>query len=368
MGWSFPIGRLFGTQVRLHLTFLPWLAFWAFSGWQESGDPRAAVHAVVVIVALFACVLLHEFGHVLMARRFGIRTRDVTLLPIGGVASMESTGNNPREELLIAVAGPAVNVVIGAGLAAWMGFRRTGFESLDLDGLQGDLVPILLAANVSLLLFNLLPAFPMDGGRVLRALLSWRGDRVRATRIAAVIGRVMAILFAAAGLYLPGNNLLLFIAIFVWIGAGREAAAAQTTSIVHGVPVRSAMLTDFRVLGPFDTLDDASRAVLAGSQRDFPVVAQDELVGLLRHEDLLPALRDRGPETLVREVMRTRFATAAPDAALETVLRAMQEAEDGTTTVPIVDLGRVVGLVTVENLGEFVSLAAALGRRPRARG
>ena len=361
MAWSFPIGRLFGVQVRLHLTFLPWIAYWAYAGWKEAGDPAAAIHAAAALLALFACVLLHEFGHVLMARRFGIRTRDVTLLPIGGVARMESTGNTPREELLVALAGPAVNVVIAAitGLLLWRFPAPAG--GLDLDGLQGDLLAFLLAANVSLLLFNLLPAFPMDGGRVLRAVLSWRGNRARATRIAAFVGRVMAILFAAAGLFLHAGNLLFFIAIFIWIGAGREAVAARADTVV-----RAAMVTGFAVLDPFATLGDASRLAAAGDQRDFPVVAQGELLGLLRYEDLIPAVRDSGTDALVRDTMRavsrSEVETVSPNASLGSVSRAMQASPDGMTTIIVVENGRVVGMVTAESLGKHLAASDALGR------
>ncbi len=360
VSWSFRIGRLFGIQVRLHLTFLPWIAFWAYSAWKEAGDPTAAVHAAAALLALFACVLLHEFGHILMARRFGIRTHDVTLLPIGGVARMESTGNTPRQELLIALAGPAVNVVIAAFTALLLWRFPAPAGGLDLDGLQGDLPTFLLAANIYLLLFNLLPAFPMDGGRVLRAVLSWRGDRARATRIAAFVGRVMAVLFAAAGLFQHAGNLLFFIAIFIWIGAGREAAAARVDTVV-----RAAMVTGFAVLDPFDTLADALRLASAGTQRDFPVVARGELLGLLRYEDLIPALRGSGPGTAVRDTMRavsrSEVGIVSPNASLGSVARAIQTSTDGMTTILVVEDGRVVGMVTTESLGKFLAASDALG-------
>jgi Zn-dependent protease/predicted transcriptional regulator len=361
--WSFPVGRPFGVEVRLHVTFLLLLAFWGYVGWKQTGSIQAALMGLGFHVILFGCVLLHEFGHVLMARRFGIQTRDVTLLPIGGVARLESTGNNPREELLIALAGPAVNVVLAALAAVWIWLHPPNLDEFDPSTLRGNLPALLLVSNTFLVLFNLLPAFPMDGGRVLRAILSWNGDRVRATRIAAGLGRLMAVLFALAGLFWLQNPMLMFIALFVWMGANQESAAAQAHSLLHGVPVRAAMLTEFRTLEPFDTLDDASRAILAGSQTDFPVVAQGDVVGLLLREDLFAALRNGSGGTLVREVMRQNVPVTRPDAPLESVLQQVQASPDGLTTVPVLEEGRLVGVLTAENVGEFVMLASVRSGR-----
>ncbi len=365
MRWSIRLGRWFGTEVYLHLTFLLLLGFVGFSSWASSRDAGQALDSVLFYVALFACVLLHEFGHALAARRYGIRTRDITLLPIGGLARLDSTGETPWQELVIALGGPIVNVVIAAGLYA--GMRLTGHLDVTVAEVtvRGSFPMQLLVANVVLFVFNLIPAFPMDGGRVLRALLSFRLDKVQATRIAAAVGKGAAFLFAFAGLFWLKNPLLMFIALFVWMGAGQEEMAVRTQSILARVPVRSAMLTDFHTVSPFDSLGDVSGRILAGSQKDFPVVHLGELEGVLVHAEFFPALRDRGPDTLVREVMRTGCLTARPSDELETVLRQLQEAGGTCTTIPVLTDGRLVGLVTAENVGEFVMIRTALAARDR---
>lgn len=219
MRWSIRLGRLFGVPVYLHFTFLLLLGLVGFLGLIQGG-PLVAVSGVVLIAAVFACVVLHEFGHVLAARRYGIPTRDVILLPIGGLARLARMPDEPRQELVVALAGPAVNVVIAALLSPLVYLGSSGFLGQ------------LFAINVILFVFNMLPAFPMDGGRVLRALLARRMHYVRATDLAASIGKGMAVLLALAGLFgIPGlwsaNPMLLVIAWFVWSGAGREAEMAR---------------------------------------------------------------------------------------------------------------------------------------------
>ena len=364
--WSILIGRPFGVEVRLHLTFLLLLAFFAWRGWSVSGTAQGALSSVLLQSMVFGCVLLHEFGHVLMARRFGIRTQDVTLLPIGGVARMASTGETPRQELLIALAGPAVNVVI-AGLAFlwWVLVPRT-VEGFDTSALKAPAPLALMIVNVFLVVFNLIPAFPMDGGRVLRAILSWRGNRVWATRVAAGIGKAVAILLGVvvllgmAGVLPIHQPLLLFIAVFVWIGASQEAQAVATTSLLHDVSVRETMMTEFHVAEPFSTLREVSQWLLAGYQQDFPVVAQGEVVGMLPRDDFFRALAGSGPDTLVRDVMRADFSTAAPTESIEVVLRRAQAAEGAVLTIPVIQAGVLVGMVTPENVGEFVMVRTAL--------
>ena len=361
--WSFRIARVLGIEVRLHLTFLMLLAFYAWKGWAASGQMAGALLGILLPGTIFGCVLLHEFGHVLMARHFGIRTRDVTLLPIGGVARLESTGETPRQELAIALAGPAVNLVIAAIAGLFVLVSRIPTTPIDPVTGAGSFATWLIASNLFLLGFNLIPAFPMDGGRVLRALLTMRRDRVWATRVAAGIGQALAIALALAGMLALHQPMLLFIALFVWMGASQEAEAVSTSAHLDGVPVRKAMMTEFRSVSPSDTLGDVSQLVLAGFQHDFPVVSAGELVGLLLRDDLFPALRERGPDTVVGDVMRRSFAVATPDEPVERMLRRNQF-EDGPSSIPVLEGGRLVGLVTAENVGEYVMLSAALtGRR-----
>ncbi|MGH9173752.1 MAG: site-2 protease family protein, partial [Vicinamibacterales bacterium] len=272
MTWSWKLGRIAGIDVYMHATFLMLIAWIALIHWTEGRTVAAVIEGVGFILSLFACVVLHEFGHALTARRYGIKTRDITLLPIGGLARLERLPEEPRQELWVALAGPAVNVGIALLLFGWL--RGSGdWEAIDQLGVtKGSFLERVMMANVFLVGFNLLPAFPMDGGRVLRAVLAMRMEYTRATARAAAIGQGMAILFGFLGLL--GNPVLIFIAFFVWIGAAQEASMVQMKSALAGIPVRRAMLTHFRTLTPANTLGDAADLVLTGSQQDFPVVQE----------------------------------------------------------------------------------------------
>lgn len=356
MKWSFRIGRFLGIDVYMHVTFLILLAFLGLANLLAGGTLVQVASSVLFFLALFGCVLLHEYGHALMARKYGIPTRDITLLPIGGVARLERMPGKPAQELWVALAGPAVNVIIALMLGAWLTVSG-GWEPLSsLSTTSGSFLEKLLAVNVFLVLFNLLPAFPMDGGRVLRALLAMRMEYARATRIAAHTGQGMAILFGFAGLFT--NPMLLLIALFVWAGAAQEAAAVELKSSLGGLPVREAMLTDFRVLHPQASLREVTTLLLAGSQKDFPVVDQQAVVGMLGHERLFEALRQHGEHTRVEEVMLRGVRTVAADEPLD---QAIALAEPGVnTSLPVLWQGRLVGLLTAENIGELVMIRAAL--------
>lgn len=244
MKWSLKLGKLLGIDVYVHFTFLLLLAFLGFVSWRATQNVEAALRGVAFTVALFGCVVLHELGHALMARRYGIPTRDITLLPIGGIARLERMPERPIQELWVALAGPAVNVVIAALLLIWLA-ATGGFAPVEELGLTGgSFWPRLMWLNLFLVAFNLLPAFPMDGGRVLRALLAMRLGRRRATAIAANVGQGMAILFGIVGFF--HNPFLIFIAIFVYLGAQAEAGMVEMQSALAGLRVRDAMMTRFR--------------------------------------------------------------------------------------------------------------------------
>jgi Zn-dependent protease/CBS domain-containing protein len=358
-GWSLPLGRWLGIDIYIHITFLLLLAFIGLSQGIASGSAGAALSGVLFFVGLFVCVVLHEYGHALAARRYGIATRDITLLPIGGVARLERMPDKPWQEFVVAVAGPAVNVVIAGGLLAGLLLRTSWQMPGQFSFTSGGFIERLLVANVFLVLFNLLPAFPMDGGRVLRSLLAMRMEYARATSIAATIGKAMAALFGFAGLF--GNPMLLLIALFVWIGATQEAAAAQMKSSFAGAAVRDAMLTDFRALSRRDSLADATQLLLAGSQTDFPVVEGGRVVGILDHAALFQALRERGDLAVVGDVMRSEFVSLRANQSLDEALAEVRA--EGGLTMAVIEDGRFVGLLTPENVGEFFMIRSALQAR-----
>jgi Zn-dependent protease/CBS domain-containing protein len=353
--WSWKLARIAGIDVYVHVTFLIVILWIGLVYWNQEGSLAAVVEGVGYILILFACVVLHEFGHALTAARYGIRTRDITLLPIGGVARLERMPEVPIQELWVALAGPAVNVVIALLLFVWL--QASGsWESVDRIGVaSGSFVERVMLANVYLVGFNLLPAFPMDGGRALRALLAMRMEYTRATSRAAIVGQGMAIVFAFIGL--QGNPILLFIALFVWIGAGQEASMTQMKSALAGIPLRRAMLTHFRTLSPTNTLGDAVDLLLTGSQQDFPVVVNGRIEGILTRSDLVKALTRSGRSAAVADAMKRECPTAEASEMLETVLARLQGRE--CHTVPVLEHGALIGLITMDNVGEFLMIQAA---------
>lgn len=356
MKWSWKLARFAGIDVYMHVTFLLLVGWIALIHWREEGSLAAVISGVSFILALFVCVVLHEYGHALTARKYGIKTRDITLLPIGGVARLERMPDDPRQELWVALAGPAVNIVIAALLFAWLAFSN-GLEPLsELSVAQGPFLERLMMVNLFLAGFNMIPAFPMDGGRVLRALLATRLEYTRATQFAARLGQGLAFLFGFIGLFT--NPFLLFIALFVWIGAAQEADQVQMKSALGGIPVRRAMLTDFDVLSPTDRLDRAVELILIGSQQDYPVAEAGRVVGVLLRRDLLIALAQQGRGTLVREVMQRDFRIVDSSEMLEVAFTQMQTCE--CHTMPVTHQGQLVGLLTMENVGEFIAVQAAL--------
>jgi Zn-dependent protease/CBS domain-containing protein len=363
MKWSWKIARIAGIDVNIHTTFLLLVIFVAISYGINGGSPAMIVEGVLFLLALFACVLFHEFGHAIAARRFGIPTRDITLLPIGGVARLERMPEKPRQELWVALAGPAVNVVIAAVLfvGLWVTQAFEPFTQLSVTG--GNFFERLLVINIWLVLFNLIPAFPMDGGRVVRALLATRLDYVRATQIAATLGQGLAFLMGLLGLF--GNPALLFIAFFVWIGAVQEASMVQLKSAMSGIPVNRVMLTDFETLSPTDPLSRPIELLLAGSQRDFPVVANASLVGILTRDDLIQALTTHKETLLVSYVMQKQFEVIDSSEMLDDLSLKLQAIKQ--SILPVVHNGNLVGMVTMENVGEFMMIQNALKAQKETR-
>lgn len=356
MKWSMTIGRFAGIDVKVHATFLLILLWVAIIHWRAEQSLQAIAIGLAFILTLFFCVVLHEYGHALTARRFGVKTRDIILLPIGGVARLERIPDNPRQELWIALAGPAVNVAIAAVLAAWLQLSASWQPVDELTVSGGSFAERLLVVNVFLVAFNLIPAFPMDGGRVLRALLGFKLNHVRATQIAASVGQVLALGLGIVGLF--ANPFLVLIALFVWFGAAQESSMVQMKSSLRGVPVGQAMITDFHVLEPTDTLRSAVDLTLATSQKDFPVVAGGQMVGILTQGDLLKALDSSGRASTVTDAMQTTFEVASISEMMEPVFQRLQAC--ACQTLPVVANGRLAGLVTVDNVSELLSLRAAL--------
>lgn len=358
MQWVYTIGRIAGTEIKVHVTFILFVGWWALLGYQEGG-PSAAVSAALLLLALFACILLHEFGHIFMARRFGVRTPDVILLPIGGVARLERIPEEPKQELLIALAGPAVTAALA--LIFYLLLRLTGGDA-GVDELNpvAPFLNQLLVTNVWLLLFNMIPAFPMDGGRVLRALLASRMGLVRGTRVAATLGQILAV---AGGLYglTAAQPLLVLVAFFVFLGASAEAAAVEARAAGEGIDVGQMMVTNFRSLPVHATLSDAVDLLLSGEQREFPVVDNlGRIEGILTRDNLIRGLAQRGPGATVGQTMTAGAPTVSPALGFQEALDRLRSS--GLPALPVADpSGRLVGLLTSDNINDLLLVHRAGG-------
>jgi Zn-dependent protease/CBS domain-containing protein len=359
MRWSWTVARIAGIRIDVHATFLLLLAWVALADYQRAQTAAAAIEGVLLTLAIFASVVLHEYGHALTAARFGVKTRSITLLPIGGVARLERMPDRPREELAIAIAGPAVT--LGIIIVLYVALRLVGAPIVGAvtgSGTSGSFAAQVLWVNVVLAVFNLLPAFPMDGGRVLRAALALRMPFARATGIAARVGKVFALLFAIVGLFVVSNPFLVVIAVFVWLSAAAEAASAQLKATVGDVPVARAMITDIRTLSPTALVSTALDEVRSGCQHDFPVVDGRSVSGVLTRENLLKAVADGRSDAKIGDVMQRSFAATTPDESLENALARLQTCHCHTL---LVLRGReLVGLLTAEKITEFVLIASAM--------
>jgi Zn-dependent protease/CBS domain-containing protein len=320
------------------------------------------VWSTAFILALFVCVVLHEFGHALTAKRYGIGTRSITLLPIGGVASLKEVPEDPKAEFMVAIAGPAVNVLIAMVLFLFVPVES--FLVQDPEIIQEELSGItnnnfmfyLFSANVALVLFNMLPAFPLDGGRVLRALLSIKMGRVRATQAAASLGKLLAITFFLIGLFY--NFILALIAVFIYFGAESENVMVMQLNLLNGYYVRDAMITKYTVLQPDDTLNDMVDSILQGTETDFVVADESGIRGILLMENLAQSLQNYGRDTPVNRIMDKNFKTLSPHDSLTNAYRELRQGSKNF--FPVLENGRLVGVIDMNNINEFLRFRAAL--------
>lgn len=366
MKWSFRIFTFAGTEVRIHATFFLLFLLVASQSMMSGQGAAGALDASVFIVAMFTCVLLHEFGHVLAARGYGIRTPDITLLPIGGVARLERMPRKPSQEFVVAICGPLVNVAIAGAIWLLLGIQTSVHASYDFSK-TGHFFEKLMLWNWLMVVFNLIPAFPMDGGRILRSVLAMFFDYGKATRVAAALGQGIAMLVAIYMLLSATfHPMLLLVAFFIFMAAGQEAAAVTQQEATRNLRVGDAMLTDFTILPPGASLRDGVDLLLAGAQQDFPVLdAQGSMQGMLTRHDLISALAEKGPDHPVVDVMRRSPGPTHPAIELTQALDVLGGSD--CPALPVTDPlnGKLVGLLTAENIGEALMVKAAL---MRARG
>lgn len=357
MLWSLTVARVAGTAVRIHVTLLLFLV-WIWYSYYRQGGTDAAWEGVIFISLLLLCVLLHEFGHVFAARYFGVKTPDITLWPFGGIASLERIPEKPYQEFIVAIAGPLVNVVIAGVLIAYLGTKNMDVQALTkIEDPATSMIVKLAGANIFLVLFNLIPAFPMDGGRVLRALLATRYSFGRATELAAMVGQAFAVFFGILGIF--GNPMLVVIAVFVFLAASAEAGHAQLRDVSRGALVSDAMITQFRSLHTQSTVDEAANALIQTTQKEFPIVdGAGKLRGVLTRDAMIKALKEKGPQCPVLEATTGEVPTVSARTTLESAIKLLQESR--APAIGATDSSdRLIGLLTAENLGEMMMVRAA---------
>lgn len=355
--WSLPLGQIAGIKIYIHWTFLILIGWIFLSQIQKGQNWQQASVAVLFILTLFLCVILHEFGHALTAKIYKIQTKSITLLPIGGLAQMESLPEKPLQELWVALAGPLVNVVIAIGLYVYL-FTTNNIPDLnEIAKLDNTYFLFnLFVANVVLAVFNLIPAFPMDGGRVLRALLSFRFNRARATKIAATLGQILAIGFVFLGIF--SNFWLIFIGIFIYLGAGGEAAFEATKMALSGFKVKDALMTRFVSLSVSDTIGKAGKLLLEGQEREFLIQQNNEIIGVVGQADIIRGIKKFGQNSPVTNILRKDFLLLNPEMELQDIYLKMMT--NGELISPVFDKGELVGVLDRENISELILIREAL--------
>lgn len=343
--WTWNLGRIAGIPIRMHLTLLILLAWIAGTYAITGAGVSATALGVGLVMAIFVVIVVHELGHALVARRYGIGTRDIMLLPIGGIASLERIPEKPKQELAVALVGPAINLALAAVLYAVLPATTVG-------SYVNVIVKQLVYINIGLASFNMIPAFPMDGGRALRALLAMRMGGARATEIAAKLGKVFAVAIGIVGLFT--NPLLLLIAFVVWHGATQERALTQLKTAIAGVPVSAAMLRRVEAVTPEQPLEDAAALLLRGGLNQLPVIDHGKPVGVITRGDVASALAHAGPDATVGSASQHSIVEVSPSDSLDSVLDKLRQQPDSVALV--VDHGLPVGVLTADHLAAYVAL------------
>ena len=357
MRWSFPIGRIFGITLRLHVTFLLLLGFIGYAGFMDAGA-EGAIWLLSLVCSVFACIALHELGHSVVAQQLGVQVKSITLLPIGGVAALRNIPENPWHEIAITLAGPMVNAGIALALLPFTGLPSHVFLMRVPDNAHGLLLSI-VGANIALFLFNFIPAFPMDGGRLLRATLALVFSYRRATVIAAAVGQGLAILFVLLGL--KSSIMLVIIGVFIFIGAEGEEKMVRTRSLLRDLEVEEVMSREFVALSPTDTVSRGLAMVYQTGQDDFPVMVADQLVGIVTRTAMLHAVNNLGSYVPIAEVMNPHPPVVTPQTSLSRVYEAMMT--EGPGSVPVMQDGHLIGLLSLDNISRYLLVQSSLKSR-----
>ena len=358
---SLYIGRPFGIKVTVHWTFFILIAYIIYINIKNGSSFAEMSESVLFVLTIFGCVILHELGHSLAAKRYGILTRGITLLPIGGVASLTKIPEEPQKELFVAIAGPLINLSIALILLFIL--LLGGFDFSLLFSFQylnrAAFLPALLIVNLMLFIFNLVPAFPMDGGRLLRAGLGFRFSRLQATRVAARIGQLFAIFFAIWGLF--NNPFLILIAVFVFIGAQAELQDVQSKSMLEGKKINDLLMRNFTPLNPGMPLKQVVDILLNGQEEEFIIQDDNKVVGILTKNLIIKGLSDHGQDVEADKIMETDFPTFTTDDTVKDVYEKLQLS--GTKIAPVLENDVLTGVIDIKNIHEYLLVFEALNTR-----
>ncbi len=363
MHYSLYLGKISGIKIFVHWTFTILIAWIVFSNQRAGLGLEQSMWSVLFILAIFACVTLHELGHAISAKWFNIKTKDITLLPIGGLARLESIPEKPKEELIVALAGPAVNIGIVLLLYPIVHFAFGGFDLAQLSAINADNFLVnLMVINLWLAVFNMIPAFPMDGGRVLRALLAFRMERQKATRIAAGIGQVLAIGFVFLGLFY--NPFLVFIGVFIYLGAGAEAEYTQVKSMLAGYKVEDVLMRQYATIASTESIKTAVQQLLDGQCKNFLVMDDHKAIGTLSRDEIIKALSAQGESTIVHNVMNKELLFLTAEMPLEQAWQLAQQQQN--SMMPVMQRGSMIGVLDTENIMEFIMVKEAKSKNSKA--
>lgn len=357
MKGSLKIGKIAGIGIFIHWTFTLLIAFIIFSNYRAGQNFEQIVWSIIFVLSIFVTVLMHELGHALAAKRYHINTKDITLLPIGGLARLESLPEKPKEELVVAVAGPAVNIALAALTALFI--TIPGAEDITIQLTNGinssNFFLNFFIVNVWLALFNLIPAFPMDGGRMLRAILSLKFERHIATNIAARIGQVFAIIFIFLGVFI--NPFLIFIGLFVFLAAKAESEYTQTKSLLHGYRVKDALMQQYNSIDAGQTIKTAVKMLLDGQSKNFLVTENSHSVGTLSRDEIIRALAAQGENEVIYKVMNKDLIVLNADSPLEIAYQQVQGHK--STLMAVMENNKLIGALDTENILEFIMVKDA---------
>jgi len=354
MKYSLYLGRISGIRISVHWTFMLLIIWIIYSGVTSGWNVAEISWYIVFVLVIFGCIVLHELGHALAARRYQIKTRDITILPIGGVAHLESIPEKPKEELVVALAGPLVNVAIVAILLPFVSIPDSidEMDSVGPIGTENFLMKV-VGVNVLLAVFNMIPAFPMDGGRVLRALLGFKLPHPKATRIAASIGQILAMAFLVYGFY-SFNPFLIIIGFFIFVGAQQEAVYSRSKSLLEGYTVNDVLMDEVPLIDEHAQLKEVASRLVHTDHKNFVVTRDGKAVGILTRDEIIKGLRDHGENAPLQEVKDSEMTVLSRDMPLEEAWNIMRQ--KGKSAMAVMTNGQLDGIVDAENVAEFVMI------------